>query len=67
MSRTKEFNCANVGPEEKPTPIQKVQIPDLPSIPSVDDDTISVGSDEITIGDISVYLFELSYILSIYM
>ena len=55
MSRTKEFNCATVNSAEgKETPPSlKPLTPELAKAPSLDDDTISVGSDDITIGNYS--------------
>ena len=53
MSRTKEFACATVNPEEKALPVHNQPlVPEFPKVPSVDEDTISVESDDITIGTV---------------
>ena len=57
MSRTKEFNCANVGTEDKPSVIHKPLTPEYPKPLSIDEDTISVGSDEIIPGGKRFHIF----------
>ncbi|CAK8671833.1 unnamed protein product [Clavelina lepadiformis] len=50
MSRTKEFTCASGSAEDKQTAKAAVPTLEFPHTPSMEEDTASVASDEITIG-----------------
>ena len=52
MSRTKEFTCASVSAEDKQTAKAAVPTLEFPHTPSMEEDTASVASDEITIGKV---------------